>query len=196
MEDAEILQRLISRKPGAFEALHARYAKLLFARAYTILKNPQEAEEVVQSFFVHQLLPFRKWDRVGDLKAYLLRGIYHNCLIALSREKRMREKNQQFFTDEASAFPNTGEPVSMQPEMKSYETEMLYQVLASLTTQQQTAMRLLYIEGCRYHDIARIMNISVNSVKTHLRIARKSIQKYKALFQSMLSTLMIAYFFF
>lgn len=191
MEDAEILKGLVSRKQEALGALHAKYARLLFARAYTMLKDPEEAEEAVQNFFVHHLLPFRKWDQVLDLKAYLLRGIYNSCLITMEREKRTRQKKQQFLAEEMSSFPNAGEPVTLQPEMKTYEKEMVHQVLASLTIQQQTAMRLLYIDGCRYNDIARIMNISVNSVKTHLRIARKNIQKYKALLQSIMGLLFV-----
>ena len=195
MEDAEILKELIARKQDAYAELHRKYAKLLFARAYTLLKNGVEAEEAVQSFFVNQLLPFRKWHQVVDLKAYLLKGIYNNCLIMMEREKRVRTKKQQFFSEGNAAFPNTGEPVTLQPEINAYETRMIHKALASLTAQQQTAMRLLYIEGCRYNDIARIMNISVNSVKTHLRIARKTMQKYKGFFQSMVCLLLFVHFF-
>jgi RNA polymerase sigma-70 factor (ECF subfamily) len=195
MEDAQILEGLVCRSPEALGELHAKYAKLLFARAYTMLKDPGEAEEAVQNFFVYQLLTFRKWDQVLDLKAYLLRGIYNCCLIAMEREKRNRLHKERFFSEAMSAFPNNAEPVALQPEIKRYEKEMVHQALASLTLQQQTAMRLLYIDGCRYNDIARIMNISVNSVKTHLRIARRNMQKYKELFQAMMLVLFIAYLF-
>lgn len=187
MEDAEILTGLICREQDALGALHRKYAKLLFARAYTMLKNPLDAEEAVQSFFVNHLLSFSKWDQVLDLKAYLLRGIYNCCLIMMEKEKRTRAKKEQFLAEELSAFGNTKEPAVSQPELECFEKEMIHQLLGSLTSQQQIAMRLAYVDGFRYRDIASIMNISVNSVKTHLRGARKSIQKYQSLFQSFLS---------
>ncbi len=195
MEDAEILLGLADRQEAAFTALHNKYAKLLFARAYQLLRNQADAEEAVQSFFANQLLPFRKWSTVVDLKAYLRRGIYNSCLIMMEREKKRNNRNQRFLAEKLSAFPNATEQVVVQPEMKSYEAAMIHQALSSLTVQQRTAMRLLYVEGFRYNDIARAMNITVNSVKTHLRLGRKHMQQYRELFQSLLCLLLFVHLF-
>lgn len=186
MEDAVLLAGLAKRKKEAYADVYRKYAKLLYARAYQILQNRIEAEEIVQDFFVNHVLRFSKWGQVHNLKYYLQKGIHNLCIIHLNKQKRTRRNKLQFFMEEHAAYPNSEEPVTYQPAIEMYEKTLLKKILSSLSDQQQTAMRLAYVEKFCYNEIASMMNVSRNTVKTHLRLARKNIEKYQAYFQSIL----------
>lgn len=194
MEDVLILEGLAKRKEEAYSEVYRKYAKLLFARAYQILQDRLEAEEMVQDFFVNHVLRFSKWEQVTQLKYYLQKGIHNLCIIHLNKQKRLRRYQTQFFMDEHAAFPNSGEPVTYQPTIEGYEKSLRDKILSTLSDQQQTAMRLAYVEKHCYNDIASIMNVSKNTVKTHLRLARKNIEKYEAYFQSLLQVALVVMF--
>lgn len=174
--------------------MYRKYAKLLYAKAYQILQNRQEAEELVQDFFVNHVLRFSKWSQVVNLKYYLQKGIHNLCIIYLDKQKRIKRNQLQFYREEHAAFPNSGEPVTYQPALEGYEKTLLDKILSSLSDQQQTAMRLAHVEKCCYKEIASIMNVSRNTVKTHLRLARKNIEKYQVYLQTILQVALVIVF--
>lgn len=93
--------------------------------------------------------------------------------------------------EEHAAYPNSGEPVSFQPAIEDYEKTLLKRILSSLSEQQETSMRLAHVEKHGYKEIAAIMKVSRNTVKTHLRLARKNIEKYEAFLNSILQAALI-----
>ncbi|RPE12043.1 RNA polymerase sigma factor [Chitinophaga lutea] len=194
MEDVLLLEGLIKKRQEAYSEVYRKYAKLLYAKAYQILQNRQEAEELVQDFFVNHVLRFSKWGQVVNLKYYLQKGIHNLCIIYLDKQKRIKRNQLQFFREEHAAFPNSGEPVTYQPAIEEYEKSLLDKILSSLSDQQQTAMRLAHIEKCCYKEIASIMKVSRNTVKTHLRLARKNIEKYQAYLQTILQVALVIVF--
>lgn len=186
MEDALLLDGLAQKNEQAYSAVYRKYAKLLYARAYHILRDKLEAEEVVQDFFVNHVLKFSKWEQVYNLKYYLQKGVQNLSFIYIERHKRAQHHKAAYMMEKYAAGPNGEEPVTFQPAMESFEKNLLHQLLSSLSEQQQTALRLAHVEKCGYREIASIMKVSHNTVKTHLRLARKNIGKYEAYFKAIL----------
>lgn len=194
MEDVLLLAGLVKREQEAYSGVYRKYAKLLYARAYQILQDKLIAEEIVQDFFVNHVLRFSKWEQVNNLGYYLQKGIHNLCIIHLNKQKRYRRNKLQYLMDEHAAFPNSGEPVTYQPAIEMYERSLLNKILSSLSDQQQTAMRLAHVEKYGYNEIASIMKVSRNTVKTHLRLARKNIEKYEAYFKTILQVALLVVF--
>src|ERR1039458_10253775 len=63
------------------------YSGLLYRVAFSLLRNPAEAEDVVQDVFVRVLQRQRELDGIIDLRPWLVRIA---CNLALNRRRRVR----------------------------------------------------------------------------------------------------------
>src|SRR4051812_28952501 len=87
IQDQAVAALLGRRDEQAFEQVFKTQFKSLHAYALAILKDPDEAEEIVQQVF------FKLWDRSqldsfsGSLSAYLYRAVHNDCLNYLKHEK-------------------------------------------------------------------------------------------------------------
>jgi len=54
--------------------------------------------------------------------------------------------------------------------------EQLQELLREFPTQRQRAFNLVYLQHKKYHEVADNMGISVNSLKTHLKLAVKTLR--------------------
>jgi RNA polymerase sigma-70 factor (ECF subfamily) len=97
MEDALLRQSVLSEPKlvaandtpadAQFVALVNRQSAFIFRIAYAILRNPQDAEDVVQETFL-KLYRGQTWRDIRDERPFLARVAWR---IAVSRVKRRRE---------------------------------------------------------------------------------------------------------
>jgi RNA polymerase sigma factor (sigma-70 family) len=170
-DQTELLAQFRSGDKAAFEQVFKLYLKPLRLNAFLILKNEQEAEDLVQQFFLdiwNQHL-YRNIEK--SLKAYLHTSIRHRCLnyirILGRQTKNLHEYAGQLQIGDAEADEKP--------------SPQLLKVLDGLPAQQFKAFHLIHLENKRYQDAADEMGISINSVKSHLKLAVKFVRiKLKA----------------
>lgn len=168
-QDAILLARLRNNDVDAFDELYLKYFKLLCASAYFLLKNEGEAKDIVQNLFVDI------WEKKlfnnfhDDVKGYLFLSVKNRCLnlIKSGKVKKRRE--------EWSAVGQAHCTDTEQPDETDYSEKLKY-VLANMKGQKQRAVRMVYLDGKKYKDAAQQMGISVNSLKTHLKSALKTLR--------------------
>lgn len=136
------------------EQVMLQHADSVYAAAYSLLKNKQDAEDVVQDTFLKYYTRTRAFASAEHLRAWLLR-------LAINRAKDLlraaARKNCVPLEDELriDAFP--------QPESR----ELLEAVLA-LPEQYRTVIHLHYYEDYSVQQIAGILRLSRQAVKTRL----------------------------
>jgi len=160
---------------SVFEQVYKTYYKPLVTEAYLLLQNDQEAEDQVQALFIEI------WDKKlyrnvhASLRCYLHRAIHNRCLNVLDKQKTRDKRFEQYSrTVEDRVSGNMAE--------MNERRRMLQTLLGELSTQRLEAFSLVYLEDKKYKEAAEEMGITVNSVKTHLRLALKTLQqKFKGL---------------
>jgi RNA polymerase sigma-70 factor (ECF subfamily) len=86
-QDEQIALRLSKRDEAAFEQVFKTHYKNLHAYAFTILRDEDEAEEMVQQVF------FKLWERSehlsfsGSIAAYLYRAVHNESLNFIKHQK-------------------------------------------------------------------------------------------------------------
>jgi RNA polymerase sigma-70 factor (ECF subfamily) len=151
----------------AFEKLFTDWFGGLHAYAFSLLKDDQEAEEVVQTVFC------RLWERRERLpaasspKAYLYGCVYHACVDQLRRRKTERVRSHP-----TGPAGDAAGPLELAELQNRFE-----QVVAGLPDQCRHIYQLSRFGELRYRDIAEQLGISVKTVEAQMSKALKRLRE-------------------
>ena len=167
--DFQLLQQIQADNMLALDELYKRYQKRLFHFANYILKSSADSENIVQEVFL------KLWEnrhRIEKVKPYIF-SIAYNSTISQIR-KKIRE---QAFIDHVKSLPETWEdPVNIDLEYRELK-EKAETIIHELPDRQKEVYLLSRQDGLSYREIAKKMDISVNTVENHLVKALKTIRK-------------------
>ena len=170
-QDIQIVKQLKQGDLSAFDSLFIKYYKLLCASAYFLLKDEQEAKDLVQTLFLDI------WEKKlylhfhDEIKGYLYRAVKNRCLNEISKQKT-RDKNNKAFADLQD------QKSSPHDEVTSDYYGQIQNTLEGMAGQKKVAIQMVYVKGKKYQEAANEMGISMNSFKTHLKSGLK-ILRYK-----------------
>ena len=160
-----LLADLQSGHAAAFEQVFKLFYKPLRIQAFLIVKDEEEAEDQVQQLFL-DLWNKKLYRNVQQsLKAYLHTAIRNRCFNYLTRASQINKVWNEY----AGRFDLTIPAGEKEPVLMPY----LLKVLKELPAQRYTAFNLVHMEDKKYHEAAREMGISINSLKSHLKLAVK-----------------------
>ena len=164
--DKQLLAALSQGHVAAFEALFGRYYPKLRRYASTLLPYPTDAaEDVVAEVFCTLWEARARLAVAGSVAAYLYTAVKHRALDRLREQRRAPlETTDELLPDHAAA-------ASQQPDQLLAFAELSQQVqylIAQLPERTRQVYQLQREGGLTYEEIADLLGISVNSVKTHM----------------------------
>lgn len=161
--DIHAMQRICAGDDGAVAELYDRYAAMALGLALKIVRDAQEAEDVVHDAFVavveraDQYKPER-----GTVVAWLVTTVRN---LSLDRTRR-RTRRAQITEEELRHEP--AEPV-LDPESLSWamrERDAVRRALEKLSAAQRQTLEIAFFEGLSYPEIAERENIPLGTVKS------------------------------
>lgn len=159
---------LIAAKNGdlsAFEDLVRLYERKLLRVVGRIIYNPQTAEEVVQDVFVSIYQSLARIDENRLFASYLY-TVAKNASISILRAKK---RGKEVVLEDV--HPSL---VNIEKEyMDKEEGLRIQEVLNTLPSKYRIPIRLYYFDDVSYEKIAGILNMPINTVRTHLKRAKK-----------------------
>lgn len=160
-----------SYNDSSFEVLFKTHFKALHAYAITILRDEEEAEEIVQQVFL------KLWEKRTTLtieisaRAYLYKTVYHSCLNHL-RDFKTRLKYQGEMHRMTDLHDR---PASGRIEMNELQ-QHLNKALNELPEQCRTIFQMSRFENLKYREIAAKLNLSVKTVEHQMSKALKTLR--------------------
>ncbi len=151
--------------PGSFEAFYARERSKVVGLAYVLSGSRLGAEDLAQDAFLAAL---GHWDRISvydDPGAWVRRVVANR---AVSRFRRAAA--------EARALLRLGSERRILGEIPT-ESAAVWDAVRRLPRRQAQAVALRYLEGWPVADVAQILGCSENTIKTHLRRARRTLAR-------------------
>lgn len=142
------------------------HSGLLYRVALSILRNPAEAEDVVQDAFVRVLERRNQLAEIADLRPWLVRIAWN---LALDRRRRIRPEQM----DEVFAAGLVS--ASLPADQALAETRRMRQVLTAierLPAKEREALLLSAIEELSTAEVAAILGRTESSVRSLLFRAR------------------------
>lgn len=134
--------------------------------ATSILRDPQEAEDVVQDTILAVL---QRGQRVQRPEAYVARAVYWNAL----KRRARRRAHLPLEAVPRGAVESPGRP-SAETLLDSFELE---QAVAGLPLAQQTVIRLRFYLGLSFAEIAENLSISINTAASRSRYALANLRR-------------------
>lgn len=141
-----------------------------------ICKDPFLAEEVVQDLFVQLWEQEVDLDKIRSPYTYLT-TLIRNKIFDLMRHKSVVQKHEPLIQYEIESKELEEMPEEEKEEMLRKARELVN----SLPEACREIFLMAVVEGLKYSEIAERRGISVNTVKTQLRIARQKIGDEKLL---------------
>lgn len=165
LTDAHI-KALVRGDRKAFLLLYENFfvALCVFARNYSVEK--EEAEDIVQDVFCRLYDERHRFVNVSSLKSYLYTSVRNGCLNYLRSEKRRKDRESHYY-DEVD-----GERTFLDDIMESEVYRQLKVLLDELPPQCKNIFERA-LQGATSEEIAATLHLSVETVKTQRKKAKK-----------------------
>jgi RNA polymerase sigma-70 factor (ECF subfamily) len=157
VSDSALVSRMAAGDRSAVAALYARHVRALFVLARSMLKNPQEAEDLIHDVFLEA------WRRSADYSAE--RGSVRAWLFMRARSRaldRLKSAGRPLAVLNDAVCPSLS-PVDDQGRLR--------ELLAKMPAVQQQVLILGYFEGLSTSEIAARLGVPAGTVKSRTRAA-------------------------
>lgn len=165
-------------KIEAVEALVAQFLPMVFRICWTILRNHHDAEDAAQECFLRVLKFRNRMNQIRNPKTWLARVAWTTALDRRSGRAVVTGANasEAFLSDELLAQLASSQ-VSAEQEIASRQMqEMLEKLIAGLPAELRQPLELSTVQELSSAEIAEIMNIPAESVRTRLMRAREMLK--------------------
>ena len=155
--DQRLLEDARQGDLGAFEALVRRHQRKVYSLAWHGVRDQMLAEEIAQDVFVqlHGSLP--RIESAPHLGAWLRRTTSHRVIDTLRARRPVR------------SLEEVAEPQVGARDADPLADRLVHRALARLAPRARLVVMLRYMDDLAPTEIAQTLDMSLNTVKSHLR---------------------------
>ena len=153
------------------ESLFKTHYTQMYHLALTLLFDEAESKDVVNDVFA-SLLSGSTIVRADNAKAFLLASVRHRCLNVL-QHKQVQERFARLLTEDADTLISDN---LMEEQMRM--EELMRYVRDNLSPMEQNVFRLHYLKEMTCQEVVEVLNVSRQTVHTHLKQTVEKIRKY------------------
>lgn len=179
LSDEDLALALKGGNNAAFDEIVRRYQGRVYAVAYRITTNREDALDVTQEALVKVYQKIDSWQPTGGFLPWMLRLTSNQAIDHLRRVKRKRhqELDESALNEYALENEESGEENTAKTVWAKEIAERVDEALVVLSPTQRAVFVMRHYEGLPLNDIAESLNCTVGSVKVHLFRAMRKLQK-------------------
>ena len=167
----------LSEDMKAYKELYLLMFDSLFQFSYSFVKSKQVAQELVSDVFVKLWQIRSQLNAIDNLKPYLF-GITQNFslsyLARASKNVSIQLEDIELDEIDIESLIEFKNPEDLYISKETIKNVM--QAIQALPPQCQIIFSLVKIEGLKYKEVAKLLNISVFTVRNQVAIATKKIE--------------------
>jgi RNA polymerase sigma-70 factor, ECF subfamily len=164
------------QKDEAFAALVHRQSRFVFRVAYAMLRNPHDAEDIVQETFL-SLYRSGAWRQIKDERAFLARAAWRKTIDRLRAHPERHQNHHDLIFDLPTPETNPEQTV-----LSANSQATIHRLIDALPEELRQPLALSSIQELNSREIASILNLPEGTVRTRLMRARQILkQKLSAL---------------
>jgi RNA polymerase sigma-70 factor (ECF subfamily) len=171
--DADILRQVQDGDLRQFALLVDRYKDRALTLALRLVRNREEAEELVQDAFVRAYRNLRSFRGDSAFRTWFYRILYNVCMTSVRR--RAKREPILYLDGQPEMYesvPDTGMTTALDQLEEKEIAGILSDELGKLPDKYRTALTLFYTEEMSYEEVGEIAGLPVGTVKSHLFRAR------------------------
>jgi RNA polymerase sigma-70 factor (family 1) len=168
------LQRNVAlyRNQSAYKQLFIHFYNPLTRFALGFVKSTESAEEIYADVMMKLWDLGENLNNVHNLKVYLYTSIKNASLNYLAKYHKATIIEFNIVQQEANAHINNNDNWLLQKELQQY----ILAAVSKLPPQTKLVYSLIKEDGFCYKDVAALLNISVNTVESHMKTALKKLR--------------------
>jgi len=160
----------------AFEELVGRHRDKIYARAYSMMRNEEEAVDLSQEAWVKGWQRLKQFQGESSFGTWMTRIVINLCLDQLRKHKRQRTESIEAMNEESGGVERQMPVVTPNPTAGLERGELRQRIdraLGLLSYEHRTVMVLHEFEELEYKEIAKVMGCSIGTVMSRLFYARR-----------------------
>lgn len=178
----ELIERCQQGDQSAFNELFELIGMDLYRWIYSIVRNADDSEEVLQEVYVRIFRHINKLKDPTKFQAWISRLLINQCNTFLKH----RGRHMSYTLDEAiesteDQLPLQGSPEITSPRDSLAQKELfqtIQRAIQTLPPKQRMAIQLFEVEGYSIKEVADMLDSTEGAIKFNLHEGRKKLRKY------------------
>src|ERR1035438_2088071 len=175
-DDESLVKAARKGELTAFEELVFRHRDPIYARAFSMTRNEEDAVDLSQEAWI------KGWQRLGQFQGdssfmtWMTRIVINLCLDHLRKQKRHRADSVEAMDDESGGVERQMPVVTVNPTAGLERAELRQRIegaLGQLSAEHRTVLVLHEFEEMEYKEIAKTVGCSIGTVMSRLFYARR-----------------------
>lgn len=175
--DEKLVARTLAGDRNAFRTLVERHYQAVYRLCRSILRSAEDAEDATQEVFVRVYEALGQFAGRGAFGAWLRRLTVNHCLNRIQSASAKASAQSYSLDLLADTLPASEESDPEESLLRREERARIQNELDELPPAQRAALGLRLLEGLSYEEIAELMNVPVNSVRSWLHRGRTRLRE-------------------
>jgi RNA polymerase sigma-70 factor, ECF subfamily len=171
--EPDILPAVAMGDLSAFERLYRLYEKRVYQYVFTLVNDQTLAEDIVGETMIAVWRGADTFSGTSRLSTWIFGIARHKSLDALRRTGRQQ---REVDLDGAPDLP-TQEDSPFDDVHRKQLKSLMQRALATLSREHQEVLRLVFFEELPYEEIAVLLSIPTNTVKTRVFYAKQQLKR-------------------
>ena len=155
------------------ENIFKQYQPFLYKMAIKVVKSPQTAGDIVQNVFLKLVEHRKQLSGINNIEAWLNRVAQNELIDFLRKTAADNRLKHRLWEEMQLSSTNTQEQIDGR-----YCKDSIDKAITLLPPQRKLIFKLNRDNGLNYQQIAEALSISKHTVKNHLFLALRSIQRF------------------
>jgi RNA polymerase sigma-70 factor (ECF subfamily) len=176
VSDEKLVRRAQRGNMPAFEELVGRHRDKIYARAFSMMRNEDDAVDLSQEAWVKGWQRLKQFQGESSFVTWMTRIVINLCLDQLRKHKRQRAESIEQLEDDLGGVERQMPTVTVNPTEGLERTELRARIdkaLGQLSYEHRTVLILHEFEDLEYKEIAKRMQCSIGTVMSRLFYARR-----------------------
>jgi RNA polymerase sigma-70 factor (ECF subfamily) len=174
--DDVLVRRSQKGSMEAFEVLVGRHRDKIYARAFSMMRNEDEAVDLSQEAWVKGWQRLKQFQGDSSFVTWMTRIVINLCLDQLRKQKRQRAESIEQLEEDLGGVERQMPTVTVNPTEGLERSELRRRIddaLGKLSYEHRTVLILHEFEDLEYKEIAKRMECSIGTVMSRLFYARR-----------------------
>ena len=164
------IDRLVKKDPMAFRAFHQEHVKLFYQFCTRFVDDSEILRDIVQEAFIAMWERITTFREEAHVKAFLYAAVRNRAINYLrDRQVEIRGREKLFQLQNETEFRD----IVVEEEMYDFLCKKI-----EMLSEMQREVLWMHVDGLSNEEIARKLNISVNTVLTHKQRAKSILREY------------------
>ncbi|MFC1807123.1 RNA polymerase sigma factor [Candidatus Omnitrophota bacterium] len=168
--DRDLIIRASEGDVDSFEQIYKAYSGFVYNLALRVGRNKDDANEVTQDVFMSIYRNLKNFKFNSSFKTWVYRVATNYSINYAKKRSKVNDRTIEYSDSLDSHTTESEISANIEKEHRSF---VIKKMLDMLNPEYRICMVLRHIEGLSYEEIADLLRVNINTVRTRLKRARE-----------------------